>query len=249
MVLLGGTAIVAEELPGDERPFIVVADPERGCPGVEGHFVALLGRDGVLLMSGSHFPGGRETPRGDNSAAITSPSGASRRVTVVNSAGRASAVWTAAYPLETTGIQGCVAFDKARFSSEGDLVTYLKWLVEDVYLDLPAADRPPAFRLGGRRVVLTVRQPGFIPMEVAGIEGSTLAFRVNGSDGVHLVRAFVLDERGPRVGLQVAASDQLFWREAEKHSAQFVIVTGNDGFELAGAVLTVVIETGGPTRR
>jgi hypothetical protein len=210
---------VAGALPA--RPELEVADPGSGCPGIAGAFVALLDQQrGALLLSGAPFPGG--LPAGDAAGAgltVATPRG-QWAVARAGIEGAAQRVWAAAYALPGLAATGCVAFDRHSFSSEGDLASYLRWLVGDVYLQLPADQRQafPAFRLSDREVRLAIAQGDKPAIELSGREGSTLAFRVTGETRTFLVSPFVLERSLPVVALRLAVTDQPFWQAAPKQA-------------------------------
>jgi hypothetical protein len=198
------------------RPQLAVADAARGCPGIAGAFVALLDpARGALLLSGAPFPGGQRLGE-----AAGEPLSSPWQVESVGTAGQPQPVWGAAYRRIGAGTAGCVAFDRDRFTSEGDLVTYLQWLIGDVYRQLPADERQafPAFRLADRRVRLAILQGDKPAIELSGREGSTLAFKVAGESRTFLVSPYVLEPSLPRVALRLAVTDQPYWQAAPKQA-------------------------------
>lgn len=203
------------------RPRLEVVDPGRGCPGIAGAFVALLDPDrGALLLSGAPFPGGRSAADAVGGALTVETARGSWEVPRIGAAGMSQRVWAAAYKLPGLAATGCVAFDRNSFSAEGDLVSYLRWLVGDVYLQLPADHRQafPAFRLSDREVRLAIAQGDKPAIELSGREGSTLAFRVTGETRTFLVSPFVLERSLPVVALRLAVTDQPFWQAAPKQA-------------------------------
>jgi hypothetical protein len=221
------------------RPGLVVTDPDRGCPGITGAFVALLDRErGVLLLSGAPFPGGRQLgePAGGLLASPWS-------VAAVGTAGQSQPVWGAAYRRIGSGAIGCVAFDRDRFTSEGDLVTYLQWLIGDVYRQLPADERQafPAFRLSDRRVRLAILQGDKPAIELSGREGSTLAFRVTGETRTYLVSPYVLEPSLPRVALRIAVTDQPYWQAAPKQPLGWQVAAGDQPCVLEVPRITIAV--------
>ena len=112
-------------------------------------------------------------------------------------------MWGARYPFLATSGYGCVAFDREHWSSEGDLVTYARWLVEEVYLELPpeVRQRRPDLRMADREVSLRIERQGYGPVELSGKEGSTLACRYEDSQRLYLFIPFVLDEARRRFEL------------------------------------------------
>ena len=62
LVALAGSSPSGADERGSRTP-LEVRDGASGCPGVSGAFVALLDPSrGMLLLSGSAFPGGEEVP-------------------------------------------------------------------------------------------------------------------------------------------------------------------------------------------
>lgn len=235
--LAGGLVPAAVGLAGETgaRPILRVADAAQGCPLIAGSFVALLdpGR-GMLLLSGAQFPGGRRVGEVDGRALRVDRGGAPWSVAAVGIDGSSSVVWGDLLPFRERPVAGCVAFDRDRFSSEGDLASYLIWLVEEVYAELPAAERArfPAFRLANREVRLEVKLDGHEPIPVAGREGSTLAFRVPGGDRVFLLLPFILGEDEPSVVVRVSFTDEGFWTRTEKPYVGTAVLTDDLGATL-----------------
>ena len=128
-------------------------------------------------------PSGRKGKRG--SVPRRSPEGGAWELARAGSAVGPVAMWGAGYRVSTGGVGGCVAFDHEQFSSEGDLVTYVQWLVNDVYLKLPNAERErfPALRPSNRTVRLRLQLAGYEPAVVEETEGAAIAFRVPGTPG------------------------------------------------------------------
>jgi hypothetical protein len=221
------------------RPPLEVADAPRGCPGVAGAFVVLLDPTrGALLLSAAPFPGGRQLGEAAG-AALSSP----WQVESVGTAGQPQLVWGAAYRRIGSGATGCVAFDRDRFTSEGDLVTYLQWLVGDVYRQLPADERAayPAFRLSDRRVRLAILQGDKPAIELSGREGSTLAFRVTGEQRTYLVSPYVLEPSLPRVALRLAVTDQPYWQAAPKQLLGWQVAAGDQPCVLDSPRVTITV--------
>ena len=237
VVAIGAVRSLAAGAPS--RPLLTVADAARGCPGIAGAFVALLDQQrGVLLLSGAPFPGGQRLGE-----AAGGPLGSPWQVETVGTAGQPQPVWGAAYRRIGAGASGCVAFDRDRFSSEGDLVTYLQWLVGDVYRQLPADERQafPAFRLSDRRVRLAILQGDKPVIELSGREGSTLAFRVAGDTRTFIVSPFVLEASLPRVALRFAATDQPYWQSAPKQLLGWQVAAGDQPCALDSPRLTIAV--------
>lgn len=236
------------------RPRLAVRDPGGACPSIAGAFVALLEpARGMLLLSGAEFLGGRELARATGGAwRATSRDGGTWKVASMSVGGGAGGVWGAEYPFTGAGARGCVAFDRDRFSSEGDLVTYLRWLVDEVYLAFPAEERAawPAFVLANREVRLRIEGLGFQPHRLGGREGAAQAFRLPGIDRTYLVTPFIVDEVTGRVAILVSSTAEAFWQGGEKSPLGWVVASRDTPGALAAPPLTLVVETvgaGAPT--
>jgi hypothetical protein len=242
LILLQGAAVLdAAEPKGGS---LVVRDPDRGCPRVTGRFVALADPErGLLLLSASQFPGGqRVAGAAPGPVAIDLPGAASWPVAEVSAGPGALTLWASTVRIPVGASPACLAFNKERFSSEGDLVTYLQWLVGEVYLGLPEQSRPVAFTLGNREVVVWIERPGYRPLRLAGREGATLTFRTEPADRVYLMRPFILERTSGRIGLWTAISDQPYWREEEKASARFFELSGAAPVTFPGTQMTVRLD-------
>jgi len=228
------------------RPTLEVAAANYGCPIVAGSFVALLDPDrGMFLLSAAPYPGGQPVDLAiDDGVTLTPPGGESWPVGRIGAGEEPPPLWGAVYPFRNGGGAGCVAFDKQRFSAEGDLVTYLRWLVDEVYLQLPGDARGqwPALLLSDRQVKLWVVKPGYKPLALSGKEGATLAFRSHDSERIILMMPFVLDEVSAHVAVKIAYTDEPFWQGAEKHPIAFVVATPAQAVELEDLGISVVVE-------
>jgi hypothetical protein len=153
-------------------------------------------------------------------------------------------LWGAVYPFADSTGTGCVAFDKTRFSAEGDLVTYLRWLVEEIYFELPEDARRqwPALLLSNREIRLRIDRPGYKPLALAGKEGATLTFRRHHSERIILLMPFVLDPASGHVAIKVAYSDKPYWQRAEKHSLGFVIASPEQPAQLEDPGISIIVE-------
>jgi len=232
------------------RPRLQIEDPARSCPAVAGSFVALLDPEwGMVLLSAADFLGGRRAGTASGGALrLALPEAGSPTIARAGTPAAAAGVWGAVYPFTGEHAAGCVAFDRDRFSSEGDLVTYLRWLVDEVYLGLPAAERAerPAFRISTREVRLQVQGAGFHPLPLAGREGATLLFRLPGVERTYLLTPFVLDAGSGRVAAFVASTTQAFWQGSEKQKLGVVVAaTGSPG-SLADPPITLAVEAVSP---
>ena len=227
------------------RPQIVVADEAAGCPSVAGAFVAVLDPSrGMLLLSAAPFPGGHVAGDARGSAMTVSIPGAEWQLDRVGSDQGQVPLWGARYPFLAASGRGCVAFDKQFWSSEGDLVTYARWLVEEIYLELPAAERQrrPDFRLGERRVSLRVERPGYGPFHLEGKEGATLAFRYQDAARIYLAIPFVLDEAASRVAVKIDFTDGEYFDTSRKQPLGFVVASPEIAGTLADPPLSIVVD-------
>jgi hypothetical protein len=228
------------------RPEIVVGDDACDCPSVTGTFAALFDPDrGVLLLSGAPFPGGREAVAAKGGPMIvalpgTRPWALERAV----SRGGSGRLWAARYSPRFGASRGCVGFDKQRFSAEGDLFSYARWLIEKIYLELPAEerDRWPGFRLSDRQVSLRIERWDYAPFHLSGKEGATLAARYPDSGRILLFMPFVLDAATGRVAVKVGYSDRPYWEEGDKPSLGFFIASSTEPATLAEPSLTIAVE-------
>jgi hypothetical protein len=194
----------------------------------------------MLLLSGADFPGGREVP---------APVGGPLRVGTwsveeVAAPSGSGSLWWAQYPFLGEPGRGCVGFDRDRFSAEGDLVSYLRWVVEKVYLQLPAEERSrqPAFTLSDRQVALRVEQDGFKPLRLEGREGSTLAFRVAGTGSNCFLLPFVLDPVDGRLAIKVALVGPDRFAPSEADWYALVVATPGERLALPAVPARVMVE-------
>ena len=244
-------SVGAGNLDDSLRPEIVVADAASGCPSVEGAFVALLdpGR-GMLLLSGAPFPGGRVIGDAHGGAIdVALPGTGTWKLDSAGSSRGQVSLWGARYPFLAASGRGCVAFDKQHWSSEGDLVTYLRWLVEEIYLDVPAEERlrRPDFRLSDRHVSLRIERSGYGAIRLNGKEGSTLACRYADSGRVYLFMPFVLDEPNGRVAVKAAYTDGSYFDTTAKQTIGWVVSSPEEPGALADTSFTVFVEGIGTT--
>ncbi|MEN8165496.1 MAG: hypothetical protein ABFS37_15310 [Acidobacteriota bacterium] len=244
-LVAGSVAAASFGTPGGtSRPEIVVADEACACPSAAGTFVVLFDPErGVLLLSGAPFPGGHEV--GEATGAAFDVPGA-RPWTLDRAGGGAgpARLWAARYTTRLGKDRGCVGFDKQQFSAEGDLFTYARWLIEKIYLELPAEERRrwPGFRLSDRQVELRVEREGFGPIRLQGKEGATLACRFPDSERLLLFMPFVLDAATGRVAVKVGYSDRPYWEKGEKPSLGFVVTAPTAPATLAEPPLVITVE-------
>ena len=227
------------------RPQIVVADAASGCPSVTGAFVTLLDpARGMLLLSAAPFPGGHVAGDARGSAMTVSVPGATWPLDRIGSDQGQVPIWAARYPFLAASGRGCIGFDKQYWSSEGDLVTYARWLVEEIYLELPVEERQrrPDFRIGSREVSLRVERPGYGPFRLTGKEGATLACRYEDGARIYLLMPFVLDEATGRVAVKVAYTDGSYFDTSQKVPLGWIIASPDVPGSLPEPPLTITIE-------
>jgi hypothetical protein len=228
------------------RPALTVSAPAVGCPAIQGAFVALLDPErGMLLLSAAEFPGGHGVGQASGAAlAVALPGRGAWELSSVGTSAGPGTVWGAAYRIPIGGL-GCVAFDRQQFSSEGDLVTYAQWLVNDVYLKLPKGEREtfPALRISDRTVRLRLQLAGYGPVTLQDREGATMAVRVPGGPQTLLIRPFILDETTGRLAIELSITDQPYWQSAQKRPLGFVVASPSQAATLADPALTIQVET------
>ena len=227
------------------RPQIVVTDAASGCPSVKGSFVALLNSTkGILLLSAAPFPGGQFAGDARGSEMTVSVPGTEWPLDRISSRQGQTPIWAARYPSLAAGGRGCVSFDKQFWSSEGDLVTYMRWLVEEVYLELPPEERQrqPDLHIADREVSLRVERPGYGPFHLTGKEGATLACRYQDGDRVYLLIPFVLHEATGRVAVKVAFTDGSYFDTSTKIPLGWVMTSPEDPGVLSDPPLTIAVE-------
>ena len=226
------------------RPRLEIAAPAVGCPAIGGAFVALLDADrGLLLLSAAPYEGAQRLGEAGGAALDVTAGAASWPLGRVAASPGPAPLWGNAYPFRGTPVDGCVAFEKERFSSEGDLVTYAQWLVDEVYLALPAAEREryPAFLLGEREVHLVV-MVGARRLPLSGKEGATLAFRLTGEQRTLLLSPYIVDPAASRVAVKVMSTDQPMWQSAPKLELGWVMITAESPGRLEDPPIGIMLE-------
>jgi hypothetical protein len=230
---------------GELRPQIVVADTGSGCPSVAGAFVALLDpARGMLLLSAAPFPGGHFVGDARSAAMTVSIPGAATWTLDRVGSGRGQApLWGARYSFLAASGRGCVGFDKQRWSSEGDLVTYLRWLVEEIYFQIPTEERQRRadFRLSERQVSIVVERPGYGPFHLTGKEGATLACRYSDAARIYLFMPFILDEATGRVAVRISSTDGEYFDTSKKTVLGWVVASEDEPGAFSEPQLTVAV--------
>ncbi len=238
-------AVAILPVQAQTRPRLEISDPARSCPAIAGSFVALLDADrGMLLLSGEEFLGGeRLAATAGDTVRLSSAATGSWSLAHASVAPGPLSLWGRTYPFTGDRVTGCVAFDRDRFSSEGDLVTYLRWVVDGVYLALPAEERQrwPALRIAGREIAVRVTGLGFQPLPLAGKEGAAIAFRLPGVDRTFLLTPFVIDEASSRVAVMLASTAEAFWVGSDKKPLGWVVASQAQPGTLADPPLTIAV--------
>ena len=238
---------VGKAVAAGGRPKLVVSAPTCGCPAIDGAFVVLLDpQRGMLLLSGAEFLGGHRVGQASGGALrVALPRSGAWELSRTGSPTGPVEMWGATYGARTDGVGGCVAFDREQFSSEGDLVTYAQWLVNEVYLKLPKAEREsfPALRLANCVVRLRLQPAGYQPVVLQGNEGAIMAWRVPGGPQTLLLRPYVLDETSGRAAIELSITDQPYWQTAEKRTLGFVVASVAQPATLAEPAMTIQVET------
>jgi hypothetical protein len=244
VVLLSSTEGAGQAFQDNLRPELVVTDSATGCQSAAGAFVTLLDPTrGMLLLSAAPFPGGHVVGDARGSAMTVSVPGANWPLDRIGSRQGQVSLWAARYPfLETSG-RGCVGFDKQFWSSEGDLVTYVRWLVEEIYLKLPAEERQRRsdFRIRDRQVSLSIDRSGYGSFRLTGKEGATLACRYQDAARTYLLIPFVLDEATGRVAVKISFTDGEYFDTAEKSSLGWVVALPEEPGSISDPALTISV--------
>jgi hypothetical protein len=152
-------------------------------------------------------------------------------------------LWGARYPFLATSGYGCVAFDREHWSSEGDLVTYARWVVEEVYFEIPPEERQrrPDFKISNREVSFRVDRDGYGPFEMTGREGSTLAGKYEDSGRTYLFAPFVLDESAQRVAVRVATTDGAYFDTTAKTVLGWAMASPGEPGDVADTSITISV--------
>jgi hypothetical protein len=243
---IAGTVVHPISAQEKSRPEIVAADAAAHCPSVAGVFVVLLDpARGMLLLSGAPFPGGKVV--GDARGAelmVNLPGAAGWKLDRAGSSEGQTPLWGARYPFLAASGFGCVAFDRERWSSEGDLATYARWAVEEIYFQLPAEERQrrPDFRISDRDVAFRVERGGYGPLEMSGKEGSTQAGRYQDSQRTYLFMPFVLDEGAGRVAVRVSTTDGAYFDTTAKTVLGWAVAAPGEPGALPDTNIVVVVD-------
>jgi len=236
-------AVEAQPFPG-ERPDLSVGAPALGCPASSGAFVVLLdSRRGMLLLSAAGFEGAHRLGSANGGERDVAVPGSGAWPLERSTSAEGAPLWGNVYPWRGSGGDGCVAFAKQRFSSEGDLVTYARYLAEEVYMSLPAHERQryPSFHLGDRAIDLEVTRPGYKALALHAREGATQAFSYPDTEGSLLLRPFVLDAATGRVAVVAATSDSPTWQGAATRPVGTFVAAIGSPVTIDALALTVAV--------
>ncbi len=243
-------ALLCAAAAGPPPPRVEVHGSAAGCPEVTGRFVVVLdaGR-GMLLMSTESFPGARRIERTDDGGLRVAESpGSAWSVQARRTDGAADRLWGNVYPFVEHPANGCVAFDRTRFSSEGDLVTYARWLAEKIFASLPESIRSarPCLELSDRELALRVVRPGYPAYDLDGREGATRAFRFHNETRTYLLLPFVLDQATGTVAVQVATTDTGYFAGKDKHVLGWVVASPAEPATLDDPPMEISVTSIGP---
>jgi hypothetical protein len=199
----------------------------------------------MLLLSAAEFPGGHVAGQANGSPmAVPLSDGGQWWLEQAGSSSGPVQLWAARYPFLATSGRGCVAFDRDRWTWEGDLVTYLRWLVEEVYLDMPSEARGerPDLQMKEREVTIRVSREGYRDLHLTGKEGSTLACRYDDSGRLYLFMPFVLDELAERVAVKAMSTDGAYFDQEAKTTIGWVVTGPDAPGTLEGTTFAVAVE-------
>lgn len=157
----------AIRLDAQIRPPVAI-EGVAGCEGTHGRYVAWLrGADPGLVISSAEFPGARRVTLDERGGLGEADPGLTSLVVT-----GADAAWALRLPAPPASPEGCLAFDKNRFTWEGDLVSYVRYLGS---LLVEAQGLDPSVR------TLAVRQRT-VALEVGPAGGATKV-RLSGPEG------------------------------------------------------------------
>ncbi|MEZ5333128.1 MAG: hypothetical protein R2991_14015 [Thermoanaerobaculia bacterium] len=199
IVLLGGALLPAlAAQPGASRPAIDLKAEYLGCPGVRGRYVVLLepGRGGVVL-SGGEFPGAQRVGAAAGGRFQGAVSGYG---TVDVALAPDGEIWALPDRTLDAGLSGCLAFDKDQFTWQSDLLTYVRYLADELLV--PANRWDPAITslaVGTRTVRLEVTRPGRDTAVLEGVEGGMLGYGATTDPVRYFVLPTVLGGAAPPV--------------------------------------------------
>jgi hypothetical protein len=205
-------------LGGDSSP--------AGCAGASGRYVALLvPGEGLLVLSRADFPGAVRVGAVSGGRLDARVAGVGSWTLAVD--GEEGPVWGLFDRLDLAGAPpGCIAFDKDRFTWEDDLLTYVRWIVQEAFLPLPRAIRDGAlpFVVSDRTVRIRAGFPGQGSIDLEGKEASTLAFRAPDGGPTYLLRPFVVDAAVRLLAVQVAVTDGAVLGPSDKQEIGTLVV-------------------------
>lgn len=145
-----------------------------GCAEISGHFVLLLDAQRATLLSATEFPGGRRVGRiAAGRLALEQPIGGQAGLQTDGNLPDGTTIFGWRVPgVETHGKTGCIAFEQSRFTWPGDLASYVRWLVRDLYL--PVAERgwlaSKALHVGSRSIRMEIQPVGYRTVTLSSVE-------------------------------------------------------------------------------
>lgn len=171
---LAASVLLAQAAPAT-RPELDLRAEYLGCPGVRGRYVVLTdpGRGG-LVLSAREFPGAHAIGSAAEGRLQATVPGYGAIDVALASDGE---VWGLADRALDAELAGCLAFDKDQFTWASDLLTYVRYLAEELLA--PAHRWDPAITslsVGTRTVRLEVTRPGRDTATLEGVEGGMLGY-------------------------------------------------------------------------
>lgn len=149
-----------------------------GCAQIHGRLILLLDGSDATLLSAVDFPGSHVFGRFTGGAVVLDAPIAGRSSFPSDSELPAN---TAIHGWRVPGVDthdrsGCIGFDQSRFTWPGDVASYARWLVRDIYL--PLAERGwlagGALHVGGGRVHLEVTPTGYKTVNLISVEAGII---------------------------------------------------------------------------
>lgn len=223
MTILFAAPVVAE------RPPIEITDGSR-CATVAARYVALLEDDGnVLVLSAAPFPGSHVVPLSEERALVEPISGHPE----VGVSGDAAQVHGLEGREISSGVSGCIGFDKDRFTWASDLLTYVSYLAG---LLREAQRLDPAQRslvVSDRTVKIEVRRPGGDFAVLEGVEGSMLGFGRPTDAQRYFLVPVLLGPTGDAMLVHVLRNEGAAFGERATGHFAWVLLTGDEATSTA----------------
>lgn len=180
------------------RPPLDLQAEYLGCPGVRGRYTVLLepGRGG-LVLSRSEFPGAKHVGVAAGGRLQAAVGGYGTLDVALAPDGD---VWALPDRSLEAGLSGCLAFDKDQFTWKSDLLTYVRYLADELLV--PANRWDPAITslaVGTRTVRLEVTRPERDTAVLEGVEGGMLGYGATTDPVRYFVLPTVLGDSDPPV--------------------------------------------------